>query len=251
MNMAKWIYCRVSTQTQNFEQQMQDIKAYGIDPEKVDGIVEEKESGGKSYTDRKFQQLLMRCKAGDYIYAASTDRIGRNFVDMIRLMEDAKKRGIIIIACKQGLSLADDNMATKIILSVTAIIDEDERMRIRHRVKNGVDVATAELQKHGQRVTKTGKVQTHWGQAKGCDLTPAWEASALARANAKIAWQEQSKGYQWVMAQLAKGKTRSQIIEEFNELHIQQPDVFCSRQGGPLTKAILSRWASESVAVVL
>ena len=95
----------MSTREQEFDHHMQYIKAYfnvnRINMDDVTDIVEEHVSGGKSYEDLKFQQLLNRCKPGDYIYAASTDRPGRNFIDMMRLMEDAKKRGVIIVACNQ------------------------------------------------------------------------------------------------------------------------------------------------------
>ena len=78
--MAIKLYLRVSTQDQSFNQQMQDIKAYfnanRINMEDVADIVEEHVSGGKSYEDRQFQRLFNRCKPGDYIYAASTDRLG-------------------------------------------------------------------------------------------------------------------------------------------------------------------------------
>lgn len=242
--MARYIYCRVSTSGQTFAQQMQDIKAYGIDPETVDGIVEEHESGGTSYVDRKLQQLLDRCKPGDIIYAASTDRLGRSFVDMVRLMEDAKARGIIITACKQNLSLADDNSIGKMILAVYAIIDEDERRRIRHRVKNGVDVAMDELKESGFRITRKGKIQTHWGAPKGSDTSAANEARVKAANEALIAWREKSVAYKWALAQVAKGKPRKQIIEEFNELHAQQPEVYCTREGKPLSKGVLSKWVS-------
>ena len=63
--MAINIYCRVSTQDQSFEQQMQDVKAYfgahKIDMADVAEVVEEHVSGGKSYEDRKFKQLLNKC----------------------------------------------------------------------------------------------------------------------------------------------------------------------------------------------
>lgn len=244
--MAHYLYCRVSTSGQTFAQQMQDIKAYGINPEAVDGIVEEHESGGTSYVDRKLQQLLNRCKPGDTIYAASTDRLGRSFVDMVRLMEDAKRRGIIITACKQNLSLADDNSIGKMILAVYAIIDEDERRRIRHRVKNGVDVAMDELRRDGERITRRGTKQTHWGAKKGCDMSAANTASCKAKIDAAIQWKEQSEGYGWVMEKVAEGWPRKTIIEEFNKLHKRGVKGFCTRTGKPLSQSRLSLWISEA-----
>lgn len=251
--MAIRIYMRVSTLEQGFDQQMQDIKAYfntnRINMDDVADIVEEHVSGGKSYEDRKFQQLLNKCKPGDYIYAASTDRLGRNFIDMMRLMEDAKKRGVIIVACKQNLSLDDDNSMAKIVLAVTAIMDEDERKRIKHRTSNKKAWQREQIAKQGYFIIENGPNAgqrcTYVGSQKGHDTSKAREAAYQAAQDAKIRWMEESKGVQWVRAQIAKGKSRALILEEFNELHKQNPENYSTREGKPLSKGVLSKWCRE------
>ena len=87
--MARYAYIRVSTDKQSYDQQVQDIKAYGIDLDTLDGITEEKMTSNKGYEDRAFNSLLKKCKSGDIIYAASTDRIGCDFFDMMKLMKEA------------------------------------------------------------------------------------------------------------------------------------------------------------------
>lgn len=251
--MAIRIYLRVSTLEQGFDQQMQDIKAYfsanRINMDDVTDIVEEHVSGGKSYEDRKFQQLLNRSKPGDYIYAASTDRLGRNFIDMMRLMEDAKKRGVIIVACKQNLSLDDDNSMAKIVLAVTAIMDEDERKRIKHRTANKKAWQREQIAKHGYFIIENGpnagQKCDYVGSKKGHDTSAAREAAAANRLDAMILWREQSKGYNWVRTQLAKGKSRALILEEFNEMHALDPENYSTREGKPLSKGVLSKWCRE------
>ncbi len=259
--MARYIYNRVSTQDQSFDQQMQDIKAYfaanRIDMGEVSDVVEEHVSGGKSYEDRKFQQLLNKCKPGDYIYAASTDRLGRNFIDMMRLMEDAKKRGVIIVACKQNLSLDDDNSMAKIVLAVTAIMDEDERKRIKHRTANKKAWQREQIAKQGYFIIENGPnagekcyyvgspKQKDMSEPRQEALAAMQQAAALANQEAKIKWAEQSKGYAWVRTQLAKGKPRALILEEFNELHESDPENYSTREGKPLSKGVLSKWCRE------
>ncbi len=56
---------------------------------------------------------------------------------------------------------------------------------------------------------------------------------------------EESKGVQWVRAQIAKGKSRALILEEFNELHKQNPENYSTREGKPLSKGVLSKWCRE------
>lgn len=259
--MAINLYLRVSTEDQSFDQQMQDIKAYfaahSLKMEDVENVIEEHVSGGKSYEDRRFQQLLNKCKPGDYIYAASTDRLGRNFIDMMRLMEDAKKRGVIIVACKQNLSLDDDNSMAKIVLAVTAIMDEDERKRIKHRTANKKAWQREQIGKQGYFIIENGpnagKRCSYVGSPKLAEMSEAQlaalaatqEAAAIANQNAKITWKENSSAYKWTMARVAEGMPRKEIIRLFNEQHALNPDVYCTREGKPLSKGVLSKWCRE------
>lgn len=247
--MARYAYIRVSTDKQSYDQQVQDIKAYGIDLDTLDGITEEKMTSNKGYEDRAFNSLLKKCKSGDIIYAASTDRIGRDFFDMMKLMKEAAKDGIEIIACKQNLSIARDDVATRIIVAITAIMDEDEKKRIQHRTANKKAWQREQIAKYGYFIIENGpnagEKCTYVGSQKGHDTSKAREAAYQAAQDAKIRWMEESKGVQWVRAQIAKGKSRALILEEFNELHKQNPEDYCTREGKPLSKGVLSRWCRE------
>jgi resolvase, N terminal domain len=56
--MARYAYIRVSTDRQSYDQQIQDIKAYGINLDELDGITEEKMTTNRGYEDRAFNSLL-------------------------------------------------------------------------------------------------------------------------------------------------------------------------------------------------
>ena len=154
--MARYAYIRVSTDRQSYDQQIQDIKAYGINLDELDGITEEKMTTNRGYEDRAFNSLLKKCKSGDIIYAASTDRIGRDFYDMMKLMKEAANDGIEIIACKQNLSIARDDVATRIIVAITAIMDEDEKKRIQHRTANKKAWQREQIEKQGYFIIENG-----------------------------------------------------------------------------------------------
>ena len=247
--MARYAYIRVSTDKQSYDQQVQDIKAYGIDLDTLDGITEEKMTSNKGYEDRAFNSLLKKCKSGDIIYAASTDRIGRDFFDMMKLMKEAAKDGIEIIACKQNLSIARDDVATRIIVAITAIMDEDEKKRIQHRTANKKAWQREQIAKYGYFIIENGpnagQKCTYVGSPKGHDTSKAREAAYQAAQDAKIRWMEESKGVQWVRAQIAKGKSRTLILEEFNEMHALDPENYSTREGKPLSKGVLSKWCRE------
>ncbi len=256
--MAQYLYLRVSTASQGFDQQLQDIKAYGINPDSIDGIIEEHESGGKSYTDRKFQQLLNRCKPGDTIYAASTDRLGRSFTDMIRLMNDAKERGIIIVACKQNIRLDSDDIGTKILLTVTAIIDEDERKRIKHRTANKKAWQREQINKYGYFIIENGPNAgercTYIGNPKWDDMTEAQrsatiaarEASIVAKQDAAILWRESSKAYKRAIRKRAEGWNVTQITADLAELYDENPEAYGTPTGCKPTKGTVSKWLREA-----
>lgn len=272
--MARYIYNRVSTNEQNYDQQMQDIKAYfaahSLDMAEVAEVVAEHESGGKSYIDRKFQQLLNKCKPGDYIYAASTDRLGRSFIDMMRLMEDAKKRGVIIVACKQNLSLDDDNSMAKIVLAVTAIMDEDERKRIKHRTANKKAWQREQIAKHGYFIVENGNNagekcgyigNPKWDDMSNAQqnaLTRAQEASQLARQNAVIEWREKSQAVRYALRRRAEGAMASVIVNELGALYddfaLANPDVpnpYATPTGCKPQKGTVSKWLREANPLVL
>lgn len=272
--MAINLYLRVSTEDQSFDQQMQDIKAYfaanSLRMAEVENIVEEHVSGGKSYEDRKFQQLLTRCKPGDYIYAASTDRLGRNFIDMMRLMEDAKKRGVIIVACKQNLSLDDDNSMAKIVLAVTAIMDEDERKRIKHRTANKKAWQREQIAKQGYFIIENGpnagEKCYYVGSPKKKDMSAAQldaisaaqEESARARTDNAIKWRDKSQSVKFARRKRAEGWGITQITEELGKLFDENAPLY-PNGGNPYgtpsgckpSKGTVSKWCREMNPIVV
>lgn len=263
--MAINVYCRVSTLEQNYDQQMQDIKAYfaahDLKMEDVAEIVAEHESGGKSYTDRKFQQLLNKCKPGDYIYAASTDRIGRSFFDMMQLMKDAKKRGVIIVVCKQNLSLDDDNPMALAFLALTAIWDEDERKRIKHRTANKKAWQREQIAKQGYFIIENGPnagekcyyvgnpKKGDMSEAQLSAITAARESAAIKRAEKSILWHEQSKAVRRARQKYVEGWPLKDIVEDLGQLY----DAFDGEGENPYgtptgcrpTKGTVSKWCRE------
>lgn len=264
--MAINLYLRVSTLDQSFDQQMQDIKAYfnanRLNIDDVANIVEEHVSGGKSYEDRKFQQLLHKCKPGDYIYAASTDRLGRNFIDMMKLMEDAKKRGVIIVACKQNLSLDDDNSMAKIVLAVTAIMDEDERKRIKHRTANKKAWQREQIAKHGYFIIENGPNKgekcNYVGSQKGHDTSKAREASILAKQDMAIAWRENSMAVKFALRKRAEGWTLQRIVDEIGQLYDDNapsdpntPNPYATPNGCKPLRGTVSKWLREANPLTL
>jgi DNA invertase Pin-like site-specific DNA recombinase len=240
--MSIYVYCRVSTNHQDFDRQIFEIKQYfkshNINFDDVAEIVQEHESGKKSYEDRRFNELFEKCKPGDFIYAASTDRIGRNFADMVKLMSAGKDRGIAIIACKQNLNLISDDVATKIILTVMALIDQDERERRSYQTKNTLQAR----KESGGWVSNAGNWTTKLGHPFGVPHPVAVGAMMEANTRHKVQWLENSKAYKLTRKLRGEGKGIAAISRELKKMYELAPEDFCSRQGKEPSKMAISRW---------
>ncbi|QDG94590.1 recombinase family protein (plasmid) [Rhizobium sp. NIBRBAC000502774] len=89
-------YARVSTEGQDLAYQLQKLEAAGCDR-----IFQEKRSG-KNTTDRpQLNKLLKTLKAGDQVLATVTDRIARDPLDMLNILNTVKGAGA-------GLKLLDE-----------------------------------------------------------------------------------------------------------------------------------------------
>lgn len=248
--MALYVYNRCSTDSQDYAQQQNCINkhltAHGINPETdIAKTVVEKVSGTVKHTDRKLAGLLAKCKAGDTIYISELSRLGRNMSDLFAIVTESCERGIKIVQCKDGSTIENESIGGKALLFALSLAAEIEVANTRQRTQMALDARKNLLATDGAFVSKSGRVCTALGRPKGIPNPIGIEAAALARQEAKIRWAEQSKGYNWVRAQLAKGKSRALILEEFNELHAADPENYSTREGKPLSKGVLSKWCRE------
>lgn len=246
--MKRTVYVRVSTQSQTYDRQMGDFNKYfdrmGMSWEGVE-IVSEKITSHTRFTERAIYPTLKKASEGDIIYICQLDRLGRTMVDILELVDYAVKKGVILLTIDNGYQLENKTAMGKLYLGMVSAMAEAERELRAERCQAGMDAALEEIKRNGYRTTKRGTIQTRWGNAKGCDMSAANEASCRAKQDAMILWREQSKGYKWVQAQVMKGKPRALILEEFNELHATDPENYSTREGKPLSKGVLSKWCRE------
>lgn len=247
--MKKTAYIRVSSSNQTYARQQHDLVEYfnrsGIDINTI-GFVQEKITSYTSFRDRAIYPMLKKAKAGDIVYVCQLDRLGRTVEDIIQLVKFADAQGVELYAIKEGQRITYKTTSGKMMLTLLAMVAEMERELRAERCQSGMEAAKKEIAKNGYRIARSsGKVQKRLGNEKGCDMSAANEASCRAKQDAMILWREQSKGYNWVRAQLAKGKSRALILEEFNELHAADPENYSTREGKPLSKGVLSKWCRE------
>lgn len=252
--MKKTAYIRVSTEKQNYDRQVYKFKEYfkdhGIDPATVQ-FVSEKVTSHTRFTERKIYKVISDSQPGDIIYACQLDRFGRSVQDVLDLVDFAMGKGVELVTL-DGHKIENHTPMGKMMLTMLAAFAEMERSLRAERCQAGYEAMRQELEKNGCRVARvSGKVQTRIGNEKGCDMSAAQEAAAKQKADALMAWKEQSVGYKWAMQKAASGMPRKDIVDEFNRLHALQPDVFCTRSGKPLSKATLCHWIADANPIAL
>jgi len=131
-------YARVSTEDQNLDRQVDQLKDLGIS---IENIYTEKMTGTKK--DRPvLLNLLEYARTGDEIVVTDLTRISRSTKDLISLVEDLGNRGINLKSLKE--SWLDTGTAQgKLMFTIIAGLSQFERDLISERTKEGLESARA------------------------------------------------------------------------------------------------------------
>lgn len=247
--MKRYIYNRVSSLAQDYDQQQHCIREYfareGINQDTIDSIVVEKISGTVNHTERKLADLIDRCESGDTIYISELSRLGRNMSDLFSIVTECTNKGVRIIQCKDGSSIENTSIGGKALLFALGLAAEIEVMNIRQRTTMGLEVRKEMLRTNGSFLSKAGRICTKLGRPNAEDTSELSKASAKAAMERAVTWREQSKGYRMAQRWFQQGWSRKDIINEFNAMHDLDPENWSTRGGKKLTKAILCKWVAE------
>lgn len=256
--MKRYIYLRVSSEQQSFDQQHHCIYEYfkkvGIEPQSVFDQVVEKVSGTIKHTDRKLSSLINRCKQGDVIFVSELSRISRTMSDLFAIVTECAEKGVTIIQCKDGSTIENESIGGKALLFALSLAAEIEVNNIRQRTNMGLDVRKKRQAKGEKWISNTGRECDRLGRpADGIDehgrpywdLSAANEASCIAKQEAAIRWREQSAAYKMVREWTAMGKTRNEMLSELQKLYEHAPEKFGTPKGQCVTRSVLDRWCRE------
>ncbi|WP_408011321.1 recombinase family protein [Pseudalkalibacillus sp. A8] len=126
-------YARVSTQDQNLDSQIEQLTKY-----EVDEIVQEKISG-VSKQKPQLDELLPKLTSGDTLVVTRMDRLGRNTVQLLQLVEELQERNIHFVILNLGI---DTRTPTgKFFLTVMAAFSELDREMIKEKQRSGIKLA--------------------------------------------------------------------------------------------------------------
>ena len=154
--MTVYTYSRVSTESQNVQQQVQVLEKYN-----PDYSISEKFTG--TTLDRpKFDKLVkITLKPGDSLIVQDVSRLGRKASAVFALAEDLQDRNIKLIVDNLG-GLDVTSSAGKLIFTILSGIAAASRETMLERQKIGINRAKAEGRYKGRKaldpvVVKTAK----------------------------------------------------------------------------------------------
>jgi DNA invertase Pin-like site-specific DNA recombinase len=155
-------YARVSTQEQNLDRQLKQLKEAGCET-----IYKEKMTGATTKRP-ELQKLLDALQEGDIVIVSDLTRISRSTHDLFELVETIKEKGAALKSLKEPwLDTTSDNPYSAFLLTVMAGVAQLERDLIKQRQAEGVQIAK-EQGKYKGRVKKY--TEKHAGMAHAIAL---------------------------------------------------------------------------------
>ncbi len=173
--MAALGYARVSTSQQNLDIQIAALKDKGV---RKDRIYTDKASGKN--TDRLgLEKLLNRAEEGDEIFCTKLDRLGRNTLDMITIVEELRGKGA-------SVTFIDDNLTTAgdmgyMLITILSAVAQAERARILERTNEGREAAMQQGIQFGRKPHK-GSGKALKMIRKGVAAKEVMETTGISRA---------------------------------------------------------------------
>lgn len=144
-------YIRVSTFSQNTARQLDGVE--------LDRVFIEKASA-KDTKRPQLQELIAFTREGDVVIVHSIDRLARNLLDLIRLVDLFVAKGVEVQFVKESLSFSGtDSPIQKLLLSVMGAIAEFERSIILERRAEGIEIARQQGRFAGRPWSATEEVR--------------------------------------------------------------------------------------------
>lgn len=144
-------YARVSTQDQNLDRQLDNLKAAGCEK-----IYQEKMTGTKANRP-ELDRMKDALREGDTLVIDSFSRLSRSTKDLLDTVERLTAEGVNIVSLKEQL---DTTTATgKMMLTMLSALSQFERDLIAERTKDGLKAARARGRKGGRPKAGNAKVK--------------------------------------------------------------------------------------------
>ena len=126
-------YVRVSSLDQNVQRQLDGVE--------LDKIFTDKASG-KDVNRPQLQAALEYLRDGDQLIVHSMDRLARNVSDLLRIVDELTRRGVVVQFMKESLTFTgEDSPIANLMLAIMGAVAGFERSLIRERQREGIALA--------------------------------------------------------------------------------------------------------------
>ena len=150
--MSKTIaYLRASTNKQDINNQKLEILEYARKKElKVDEFIEITISSKKTTKQRRVDEVMEKLIGYDTLIVTELSRLGRSTPEVITLINELLQKRVRVIVCKQNLDMNQQDMNSKIIVTLFSLFSELERDLISLRTKEALSAKKAQGIKLGK-----------------------------------------------------------------------------------------------------
>lgn len=127
-------YARVSTNDQNLDRQIQEVRC--------DRLYCDKQSG-KNVNREQLQAMLSNIREGDEITCLSMDRLSRSLADLIKLVEEITDKGATITFVKENMTFTPNKKDPfqNLMLSMLGAINQFYRENLLEIQREGIRCA--------------------------------------------------------------------------------------------------------------
>ena len=143
-------YCRVSTEEQILDRQIEVLKKYNCDE-----IFTEKITGTKANRP-ELDLLKLKLREGDIVVIESLSRLGRSTKNLLELIEYFRIKKIKLISTKENIETT--SATGQLLLTVLSAISQFERDLTVERTKEGLIAARARGRKGGRPKIDSKKI---------------------------------------------------------------------------------------------
>jgi DNA invertase Pin-like site-specific DNA recombinase len=138
-------YLRASTDKQDLNHQRLELLEFARNQgRKIDEFVEITISSRKTSKQRRIDELVQRLNETDTLVVTELSRLGRSTAEVIALVNALLQRNIRLITIKQNLDVHQQDMNSKVIITLFSLFSELERDLISLRTKEALSAKKAQ-----------------------------------------------------------------------------------------------------------
>lgn len=160
-------YARVSTSSQNLENQIDQLKSAGCKK-----IFSEKRSGKNEADRQQFNIMMDFVREGDILFITKLDRLARSVIDLHNIAKFLEDKNVDLKVIQQNIDTTTP--AGRLLFTMLGAIAEFERDLINERVKEGIEAAKKKGVQFGRKAILNNKEKNVIYKEHGKGKSVAW-----------------------------------------------------------------------------